>query len=102
MATKKISVHDNASIEMDLLPAAKRKQLYKTLRELQSVPEEQWEEHGALRVKPDEPLYALRLPDNLWALFAAREAGEMVIRSLLPQTLLDQIREAQESRATKR
>ncbi len=90
MAKSKISIHDTARIQMDLLKPARRRQVYKDLRELQSVPIDSWEERGIMLLRAEDQLYALRSPDDLWVTFSPRENDELIIRGLFSQGAVDQ------------
>ena len=91
MATNKISVDDNARIPMDLLKPARRRQVYKDLRELQAIPIVLWEERGIMLLRAEDQLYALRSPDDLWVTFSPGKGDELVIRGLFSQERVDQV-----------
>jgi hypothetical protein len=101
MAKSKITIHEIARIPMDLLKPARRRQVYKDLRELQQLPPESWEEKGIMLLRTEDQLYALRSPDGLWVTFSPGEGDELVIRGLFNQTVVEQIRKSLEASATR-
>jgi hypothetical protein len=99
MTKDNISVHPNATIPVDLLSAAKRKEVFKSLRALQTTPSERWEEKGVRLFKPEERLYGVRMPDDLWVLFSVHGKDDLVIEGLVHQDTWDWIRELRQAGA---
>ncbi len=101
MAKSKISIHEIARIPMDLLKPARRRQVYKDLRELQELPPESWEERGIMLLRTEDQLHALRSPDGLWVTFSPGVGNELVIRGLFSQEAVEQIKESLEASVAK-
>jgi hypothetical protein len=88
MSQATVKIRRSASIAMDGLSDADRKNLMAAIERLQVIAPVEWPKELAVRLDESEPVYLLRFSPHLWAFIDLTDAGEFEILDLVsPETL---------------
>jgi hypothetical protein len=88
MHPKPIEVEPGATITVGLLPDVDRQAVFAALESLLAVPRAEWPARGVHLLRPEGPLYHLRVPPDLNVYFTA-DAERLVLQDIVRQAVLD-------------
>ena len=89
VAKKRITVHQRADVQVEMLPRPDRRALYRTLAELWVLPKGEWERQDVELIDGRERLYFMPFTAERRAFFSVLPDGTFRVEDCVNQETLD-------------